>query len=611
MGRAYTIAIASFAATGSFLFGYDSGVMTDVIASPNFLAYFNTTPTSSIIGAINSTFSGGAAIGALQGGLTMDRFGRKFTIQMGACICLLGAVLQAAAKNLAMILVGRILAGWAVGLMSMSVPVYQAELAHPKRRGLIIGLAQQMIGIGFIVSTWVGFGSLHAPASSEFQWRFPLAFQAVPALILVIGMFFFPESPRYLVETERYEEAQRVLRKLHFDGSNQDWIDHEYNEIRLTIEAEKAITAKGWLVMFKVPQWRTRLLHGTLVQVFTQMTNINVINYYQTIMYESLGIKGKWSILVAGIYNCVGPITNLIFIVFLLDRVGRRKPMMFGSIAIAIVLICQAALNSQNPDGDKRGFSIGGVFFIFCVTVIFSLSFGPCSWTYMAEVMPMQIRGKGNAFATGIGNWTVSTLWAQVSPIALGKIQWKFFFIFAAFNLIVTFPTIYFFFVETKGKSLEEIDLLFGGRALGTLPENVDEKSAEQEISTSHVGENRALTVFINRRERRPNFKNKRGSDDKLRKLDAVSPTRTLEEWWSKAKGPLLPSEGVDGQFVCVVCLESVLRLQEIRELKCLHVFHKECLEKWYLQDHFNCPLCHRAYYIQESHPTNDFVWMV
>lgn len=107
---------------------------------------------------------------------------------------------------------------------------------------------------------WVGFGSLHAPETSEFQWRFPLAFQAVPALILVIGMVFFPESPRYLIEKEKYEEAQRVLRRLHFNGSNEDWITSEYNEIRATIEAEKAITEPGWAIMFKVPQWRTRLL---------------------------------------------------------------------------------------------------------------------------------------------------------------------------------------------------------------------------------------------------------------------------------------------------------------------------------------------------------------
>jgi MFS family permease len=135
----------------SFLFGYDAGVMTDVIGSNNFLKYFNTDKTSAIIGAINSTFNGGAVFGSLMGGFTMDRFGRKWTIQIGALICLVGAILQAGARNLAMILVGRIFAGWAVGLLSMAVPVYQSECAHPKIRGLIVGMAQQMIGVGFIV----------------------------------------------------------------------------------------------------------------------------------------------------------------------------------------------------------------------------------------------------------------------------------------------------------------------------------------------------------------------------------------------------------------------------------------------------------------------------
>lgn len=153
MGKSFTVALAAFAATGSFLFGYDSGVMTDVIASPNFLEFFNTTQTSSIIGAINSTFSGGgrllsftalicgtnnqkAAIGALTAGLTIDTLGRRRTIQLGALISAIGAILQCAARNLAMILVGRIVAGWAVGILSMSVPVYQAECAHPRSRGL-------------------------------------------------------------------------------------------------------------------------------------------------------------------------------------------------------------------------------------------------------------------------------------------------------------------------------------------------------------------------------------------------------------------------------------------------------------------------------------------
>jgi sugar porter (SP) family MFS transporter len=421
--------------------------MTDVIKSKNFLDYFNTDPTSSIIGAINSTFNGGAVFGSLMGGLTMDRYGRRKTILIGALICLVGAILQAAARNLAMILVGRIFAGWAVGLLSMSVPVYQSECAHPKQRGLIVGLAQQMIGVGFIVSTWVGYGSGTAPDSSAIQWRLPLAFQAVPAGILALGIMFFPESPRHLVETDQEDEAYRVLQKLHFNGSNQEWVDREFNDIKMTIAAEKAITVPGWRIMFTVPEWRTRLMHGVAVQVFTQMTGISqllyhilaramltiadVIGYYQTIMYTALGITGNRNLLVAGIYNCVGPLANLIFIVFILDRVGRRKPLLFGTIGITIALICEAAINSQNPDGDKHGLSIAGVFFLFSVSVIFSLSFGPISWVYMSEIMPMQIRARGNAFATGIGNWLVATFWAQVSPIALKHLTWKFYFLFA------------------------------------------------------------------------------------------------------------------------------------------------------------------------------------
>ena len=140
MGLLFNVCLAIFAGTGSFLFGYDSGVMAVVIRSPHFLKFFNTNKDTPIIGAINSTFSGGAVFGSLMGGLTMDRFGRRMTILIGAAINLLGAALQTGAQNLAMILVGRILAGWAVGVLSMSVPIYQSECAHPKNRGKLIVL---------------------------------------------------------------------------------------------------------------------------------------------------------------------------------------------------------------------------------------------------------------------------------------------------------------------------------------------------------------------------------------------------------------------------------------------------------------------------------------
>lgn len=135
------------------------------------------------------------------------------------------------------------------------------------------------------------------------------------------------------------------------------------------------------------------------------MTGINVIGYYQTIMYKALGFIGNRNTLVAGLYNCVDPIANLIFIVFLLDRVGRRKLLLFGTISRSRALICEVALNSQNPFGQRIEYSIGGVFFFIAVSVIFSVSYGSVGW-----------------------------LWNQISPIALGKLQWKFYFVFVAWS---------------------------------------------------------------------------------------------------------------------------------------------------------------------------------
>lgn len=122
--------------------------------------------------------------------------------------------------------------------------------------------------------------------------------------------------------------------------------------------------------------------------------------------------------------------TDLIFITFVVDKVGRKKPLIFGIVAIAIALVCEGAINSQNEDASKEGLSIAGVAFLFAVSVLFSFSFGPVSWTYMSEVLPYQVRSKGAAFATGIGNWLVATFWAQVSPTALDKLHWKFYFLF-------------------------------------------------------------------------------------------------------------------------------------------------------------------------------------
>lgn len=181
-----------------------------------------------------------------------------------------------------------------------------------------------------------------------------------------------------------------------------------------------------------------------------------------------MGIVGDRNLLVTSIYNVVGPIFNLFFIVFLLDRVGRKKPLLFGTIGITIALVCEAIIGSQveGATGSRRdSLSAAGVFFLFLVSCIFSMSFGPISWVYASEILPLSIRGRGSAFATAFGNWLVGTVWSQVSPIGLGEITYKFYFIFVAFNVCVTFPTIWFVFkVRAKSEKLTEeiiVDMYF------------------------------------------------------------------------------------------------------------------------------------------------------
>ena len=181
-----------------------------------------------------------------------------------------------------------------------------------------------------------------------------------------------------------------------------------------------------------------------------------------------MGIVGDRNLLVTSIYNVVGPIFNLFFIVFLLDCVGRKKPLLFGTIGITIALVCEAIIGSQveGATGSRRdSLSAAGVFFLFLVSCIFSMSFGPISWVYASEILPLSIRGRGSAFATAFGNWLVGTVWSQVSPIGLGEITYKFYFIFVAFNVCVTFPTIWFVFkVRAKSEKLTEeiiVDMYF------------------------------------------------------------------------------------------------------------------------------------------------------
>lgn len=217
-------------------------------------------------GAVVSIFTGGAFCGAALAGLIADRLGRRITIIVGALIFCLGGALQASAQNLGYLFGGRFCAGCGVGVVTMIIPLYQAEIAHPSIRGRLTGLQQLFIGLGAITAVYTAYGTVKN-FSDDRQWRIPLGIQIVPAGILAALILLFPESPRWLMDHDRNEEALKVLARLHSNGDVQDpWVLAEYEQIKASIMDERTNGASSIAELFKDPTCLRRLVLVTAIQ---------------------------------------------------------------------------------------------------------------------------------------------------------------------------------------------------------------------------------------------------------------------------------------------------------------------------------------------------------
>ncbi|KAI5848955.1 general substrate transporter [Tricharina praecox] len=465
MGQLLVLSLAVSAGLGTCLHGYNSGVISHIIANPHFNNFFGTESASPILGAVVSVFSGGAVVGSAGSGFLLDTYGRRFTIQTGAVISILGVMLQASATNLTMMLIGRIVSGFAIGMMSVGVPIYLSECAYHTSRGFLTGFCQLMILMGFVASSWVGYAAHNVPnaENNAFTWRFPIAIAAIPAVFIAFALQWLPESPRFLVRQGMTEQAYKSMMKLYHDGTNREVIQRSIQEMSLQWKRECQImpAMSDWVVMWKVPKWRARVLNAILPSVFTQLTGINIITYYQNQMFTGLGLSDRGALRFTALYHTVAPIAIIVFMLFVVDSVGRKKPMLYATPFLAMLFIIFAVLSSHNPDGTNKSASSAGIGIMFVFNIVFCMSWGPVGWTYMSEVIPLRIRGKGGALAVAVGNWTMNVLVSQISPQAMEAITWKYYIVYAVFMLIVTLPTVWYAVKEPKGMSLEAMDQLW------------------------------------------------------------------------------------------------------------------------------------------------------
>ncbi|KAK4145107.1 general substrate transporter [Dichotomopilus funicola] len=457
----YQFLVGVFASLGSLLFGYDLGVIAQVIASQSFHSEFR--PTDNEEAAVVSVFTGGAFIGAFLAGPTGDYLGRRLTILLGAVVFLLGGALQTGARALSYLYAGRAIAGLGVGVLCMIVPLYQAELAHPSIRGRVTALQQFMLGIGALAAAWISYGTYvgFAPTNSA-QWRTSLGIQLIPALLLAALILLFPESPRWLIEhRDQADRGLQTLANLHAHGDTQDpWVQAEFQQIQEAIALDRTVAARSYAELVRDRSCFRRLVLACALQASVQMTGVSAIQYYSVTIYGLMGIRGDDTLRYQAISSVLALVAQALCIL-LIDRLGRRWPLILGNLGNCATFIVATVLLARFPPGesDNTAAAWGFIVVTWAYNFSFSATCGPLSWIIPAEIFDTKTRAKGVSIAT-MTSFAFNTMIGQVTGPAMKTVGYRYYFLF----VICNFTNAVFFWAflpETAKRPLEEMSRLF------------------------------------------------------------------------------------------------------------------------------------------------------
>ncbi|KAL9050948.1 MAG: hypothetical protein Q9162_006333 [Coniocarpon cinnabarinum] len=475
-GSALNWTIGIIAGLDFLLFGYDQGVMGGLLDLPVFYTVFpdiNThLETNTPDPALNaqraatnnqhSTYQGisvaaynvGCFLGAVLTIWVGNYLGRKKTIFVGSIIMTVGATLQCTAFQLPHFIVGRIVTGIGNGMNTSTVPTWQSETSKSHRRGQLVMIEGALITGGIMISYWIDFG-MSFVAPNQAAWRFPIAFQIVFALIIFATILGLPESPRWLILKGREDEAFEVLEALNELPRDDPYIQNEFTAIKETvIEMSKG----SFRDLFTMDE--NRHLHRTALayinQMFQQISGINLITYYAATIYQnSLGFTGLISRLVAACNGTEYFMASWIA-VFTVEKVGRRKLMLVGAAGMSLSMVVLAVSTSFE---NQTGPGAVAAAFLFIFNTFFAIGWLGMTWLYPAEIVPLRIRAPANALSTS-ANWLFNFMVVMITPVAFANIGYQTYIIFAVINAAI-FPFTYFFFPETRLRSLEEMDSIF------------------------------------------------------------------------------------------------------------------------------------------------------
>ncbi|KAM3544343.1 hypothetical protein ARSEF1564_002722 [Beauveria bassiana] len=412
-----------------------------------------------------AVYIAGEALGALTQTIVGDRMGRIRFMQLLCVLVTIGTAIQTVAVHIAMFLVGRGLAGFAVGGMVSTVPIYLSEMAPPQQRGLIGGISGCGIALGTMASNWVGYGCSFLPYGQT-QWRVPLGLQIPWGVLMLVGLAtFMPESPRQLVRRGREGEARRAFGRTRRELTSSE-VEQEFEAMKMQIRFEMEREVKSYKDIFRL--YRRRAMVSIAVQTMTSLTGVNVIQYYQTILYRSLGMSPSTILALAGVYGTVIFLSNVLTTRYLADQWGRRNMILTGLSGVILVEIYTAVMQRRFQDSSSatgKGFTILG---IYLFAVIYYGMLNSTTWLYGAEVLPIALRNKIMGIASA-SHFIVNVAVTEAGPTAFAKIRENYYYVFVCcttFFLIMA----YFFFPETRQQTLEEIAAAFGDDIVAADP---------------------------------------------------------------------------------------------------------------------------------------------
>src|SRR6058998_3139332 len=442
-GARFVYVAALFAALGGLLFGYDTGVISGALIFIK-REFSLTTATEEIV--VSGVLLG-ATIGAIVGGKAADLFGRRRVLLVTAAIFGIGALASAAAPSPAILIASRVVLGLAIGLASTNVPVYLSEVAPPHARGWVVSLFQLAVTVGILVAYLVDY----AFAGVE-GWRWMLGLAVVPALVFGAGMFFLPETPRWLIRGGHHESAHRVLVRIRKLAD----VSLEIEEIKLSLAQQ---TESGrWTDLLR-RQVRPALLVGLGLAVFQQITGINTVIYYAPKILQAAGFNSASGAILATVGVGVVNVGMTIVAMFLVDRAGRR-PLLLVGIAGMIVTLTALGLSFRYPSGQLAWIA---VICLMGYVALFAISLGPIFWLLIAEIYPLKIRGLAEGTAATF-NWGSNLIVSLTFLTLVEKLGASSTFLLYAFASVASWLFAYYLVPETKGHSLEEIEAFWRGR---------------------------------------------------------------------------------------------------------------------------------------------------